>query len=56
MRNVIKCREAGMVKNIAIISPSLNEENVGKMAGLLSKELSSIYNVYLFLLNIISYQ
>lgn len=39
------------MKNIAIISPSLNSGGAERVAGLLSKMLSPYYNVYLFLLN-----
>ena len=39
------------MKNIAIISTSLNSGGAERIAGLLSKELSKIYNVYLFLLS-----
>ena len=39
------------MKNIAIISRSLNSGGAERIAGLLSKELSNYYNVYLFLLN-----
>ena len=40
------------MKNIAIISMSLNSGGAERIAGLLSKELSRYYNVYLFLLSI----
>lgn len=40
---------ATMLKNIAIVSTSLNEGGAERIAGLLSKELSKHYNVYLFL-------
>lgn len=39
------------MKNIAIISRSLNSGGAERVAGLLSKELSKKYNVYLFLLS-----
>lgn len=39
------------MKNIAIISTSLNSGGAERIAGLLSKELSKYYNVYLFLLS-----
>lgn len=39
------------MKNIAIISSSLNSGGAERIAGLLSKELSKYYNVYLFLLS-----
>lgn len=39
------------MKNIAIISPSLNTGGAERIAGLLSKELVKIYNVYLFLID-----
>lgn len=39
------------MKNIAIISISLNAGGVQRAAGLVSKYLSEIYNVYLFLLD-----
>ena len=37
--------------NIAIITPSLNSGGAERIAGLLSKKLSTCYNVYLFLLD-----
>lgn len=40
------------MKNIAIISPTLDSGGAERIAGLLSKELSKYYNVYLFLLDI----
>lgn len=39
------------MKNIAIITTCLNAGGAERIAGLLSKELSKKYNVYLFLLN-----
>ena len=39
------------MKNIAVIATSLNSGGAERIAGLLSKELSKYYNVYLFLLN-----
>lgn len=39
------------IKNIAVISTSLNSGGAERIAGLLSKELASRYNVYLFLLS-----
>ncbi|SFG25472.1 glycosyltransferase [Oribacterium sp. WCC10] len=39
------------MKNIAIITTSLNSGGAERIAGLLSKELSNYYNVYLFLLS-----
>lgn len=39
------------VKNIAIIVRALNGGGAERIAGLLSKELSRNYNVYLFLLD-----
>ncbi|MBR5316782.1 MAG: glycosyltransferase [Lachnospiraceae bacterium] len=39
------------MKNIAIITTSLNGGGAERIAGLLSKELSKKYNVYLFLMN-----
>ena len=41
----------GDIMNIAIITTSLNSGGAERIAGLLSKELSSKYNVYLFLLD-----
>lgn len=41
----------GDIMNIAIITTSLNSGVAERIAGLLSKELSSKYNVYLFLLD-----
>lgn len=38
--------------NIAIITTSLNSGGAERIAGLLSKELSKVYNVYLFLLSV----
>lgn len=40
------------IKNIAIIVPSLSDEETGKTAALLSRELENYYNVFLFLLNV----
>lgn len=40
------------MKNIAIIIPSLDGGGAERIAGLLSKKLSSIYNVYLFVADI----
>ena len=37
--------------NVAIIVTSLNSGGAERIAGLLSKELSKKYNVYLFLLD-----
>lgn len=39
------------MKNIAIISTALHEGVAERLAGMLSKELSKLYHVYLFLLN-----
>lgn len=39
------------MKNLAIISTSLNGGDMEQIAGFLSRRLSQIYNVYLFLLN-----
>ena len=39
------------IKNIAVISTSLNSGGAERIAGLLSKKLASKYNVYLFLLS-----
>lgn len=39
------------MKNIAIISTSLHEGDAERLAALLSKKLSKLYHVYLFLLN-----
>ncbi len=39
------------MKNVAIISTSLNSGGAERIAGLLSKEISRKYNVYLFLLS-----
>lgn len=39
------------MKNIAVIVTSLNSGGAERMAGLLSKELSKLYKVYLFLLS-----
>lgn len=40
------------MKNLAIIIPSLSNGGAERIAGLLSKKLSSIYNVYLFVADI----
>lgn len=40
------------MKNVAIISTSLNEDNNARTVAFLSRKLSKMYNVYLFLLEI----